>query len=215
MKTDNNNQFENGYNVHNDPSYGLIKASFIKVDHDTHMFNQKAKSGQAVCIEVYRAQKVTLPDGHSKFVPTTLVQKSITTHAELSNLVLNMNGGAIHLTHQVMLDPKASVVKVKQALEQTKETHPKIDHNVLNDYKDKAKVLKQQVEQLLNCSGKKDTREAISKLRELCRNVEEKLPEMSANVATEFERLSAANSEVLEQKTRDKLEQFKQQKRIG
>lgn len=210
-----NENKENGNTVKSHPSFGVITARFIEVGHDTHLFNQKAKSGQAVCIEVYRADQVVSPNGYSRLVPTTLIQRCVTSHAEFANLVLNMNGGGIHITHQMMLDPNTSVAKIQTPDNSLNDSQIKINHEVLSDYKCKAVELSKRVGSLLNSTGKKDIRNAIAELRDYCSSVTDSIPEMSVNVASEFNRVSDANREIVEEKTRDKLKQFIQQKRIG
>ena len=200
--------------VQTHPSFGVITARFIEAEHDMHLFNQKAKSGQAVCIEVHRAEHVITPNGFSKFVPTTLIQRCVTSHAEFANLVLNMNGGGIHITHQIMLDPNAHVSKIQTPEDAKFEGQVKINHNVLNEYKGKAVELGNRLETLLNSSGKKDIRKSITELRDFCSSISKSMPEMSEQVASEFVRVSDANREIVEEKTRDKLKQFIQQNRI-
>ena len=203
-----------GNTVQTHPSFGVITARFIEIGHDTHLFNQKVKSGQAVCIEVHRAEQIINSNGHSDFVPTTLIHRCVTSHAEFSNLILNMNGGGIHVTHQIMLDPNSSVTRIQEFDHSQNESQLKINHDVLNEYKSKAAELSKRVGALLNSTGKKDTRNAISELRDYCGSVTDSMPHMSEAVTSEFSRVSDANREIVEEKTRNKLNQFIQQKRI-
>lgn len=205
---------DTGNSVQTHPSFGVISARFIEAEHDMHLFNQKVKSGQAVCIEVHQAEQVITANGFSKFVPTSLILRCVTSHAEFANLILKMNGGGIHITHQIMLDPNASVSKIQTPENEKLGGHVKINHNVLNDYKGKAVELSNRLETLLNSTGKKDIRKSITELRDVCSSISKSMPEMSEQVAREFVRVSDANREITEEKTRDKLKQFIQQKRI-